>query len=518
MDIVGESETAKLIKTLVSIPSVNPASKQEDLPDDYYGEAKKAEFVKNYLKDIGITDIEEIQVKDDRVVEGYRPTIIATIPGEIRNKNELVVLGHLDVVPPGDLSQWTTPPFEPDVRDGKIYGRGSVDNLAAVAGMLVAAKEIMKKGITPKTDLKLVFAADEEAGSTYGMKHIMDNMNPFSDSAMAYVPDAGDNGRMVEIAEKGIIHLQFTYTGENSKGCAIDFENKLYDVLHEKYPDVSEGFRPDTSTFEPTVDETTGSPAPNAIPGVYSSKIRIENIPSNIDLKSYVQILADAFTDESNSDLKKADNDKNLKIEVKLKADVLTINYTGKECHGSMPDEGKNARLASVQFEHQLYEHLENKHIMATPITNEENTYWSKWDNRIVPNYTTDEVFETIKLVANTYSLERKVDIDITLQNYDTASETAQDSPIVKAVFDSYKRAGAKPEYMKIGGGTYAGLLRKYDIDSVAGGMTDDSVCHQIDEYVVIKDAKKESKVILDLVSHWGDYIPPEENVIEYNS
>jgi succinyl-diaminopimelate desuccinylase len=108
-----ESEIVTLIKDLVAIPSINPESKQEGLPETYYGEAKKVEYIKKYLTKIGVPPayMREVNVKDERVPTGSRPTVFVTIPGDVPHKRELIVLGHTDVVPPGDLDKWQHPPL-----------------------------------------------------------------------------------------------------------------------------------------------------------------------------------------------------------------------------------------------------------------------------------------------------------------------------------------------------------------------------------------------------------------------
>lgn len=451
-----ESEIVTLIKDLVAIPSINPGFKQEGLPETYYGEAKKVEYIKKYLTKIGVPPayMREVTVNDERVPTGSRPTVFVTIPGDVHHKRELIVLGHTDVVPPSDLNKWTTPPFSPAVRDGRIYGRGTVDNSYAVAAMLIAAKRLLYEGITPKTDVILVFAADEEAGSRYGMDYIMDCNPPFSDTAQAYVPDAGDNGKSVEIAEKGMVEFKFMYTGKNARFSAVTFEKSLYDFLHTTFLKKCEGFTPETSTFEPTADETTTNSAPNVIPGEYTSGITVMSIPESIDLKEWVKDRAASFMNRENEGLP-PDSGRTVMITVALDHDELVLTYKGKECHASRPDMGRNARLASLYFESVLLDEFNQKGIVLAT----KNTYWSTWDCRIVPDHkgAAQKVRDAVKDVAQT---ESDV-IDFKELAFGEPQATPEDAPISRAVHHAYTQLGTDPEYSKIGGRTFAATREK---------------------------------------------------------
>ena len=83
---------------------------------------------------------------------------------DVGQGDELVaVLGHMDVVPPGDINTWKTDPFDPVVADGKLYGRGAQDDKGPTLAALFAAKALMDAGVTFNKRLRFVFGGDEES-------------------------------------------------------------------------------------------------------------------------------------------------------------------------------------------------------------------------------------------------------------------------------------------------------------------------------------------------------------------
>ena len=72
------------------------------------------------------------------------------------------VIGHMDVVPPGPEEAWTTPPFEPHERDGKLYGRGTQDDKGPMMAALFAVKALMDAGVTFHQRVRFIFGGDEE--------------------------------------------------------------------------------------------------------------------------------------------------------------------------------------------------------------------------------------------------------------------------------------------------------------------------------------------------------------------
>ncbi len=83
----------------------------------------------------------------------------------------LLLLGHADVVPPGDPALWTTDPFSGEVRDGELYGRGSCDMKGGLVAALVAASAIARSGVPLDGDLLLASVVGEEDGGlgTFGL-------------------------------------------------------------------------------------------------------------------------------------------------------------------------------------------------------------------------------------------------------------------------------------------------------------------------------------------------------------
>jgi acetylornithine deacetylase len=94
-----------------------------------------------------------------------RPDVVARWPGADRDRHQSIILnGHIDVMPPGDLSAWTVPPFDGVVRDGVVIGRGAVDMKGGLAAGVMAMAALRECGVTPKGDVLLESVVDEEGG------------------------------------------------------------------------------------------------------------------------------------------------------------------------------------------------------------------------------------------------------------------------------------------------------------------------------------------------------------------
>jgi succinyl-diaminopimelate desuccinylase len=240
------------------------------------GERQKAAVVEDELRSMGVEEIETIEAPDGRLAEGGRTNLIATIRGR-ESSRAFWIMSHLDVVPVGDEKKWSSPPWEARVDGDRIYGRGTEDNGQGIASALVLARALRRAGVTPDLDVKLLFIADEETGSGYGIQYLLKEKSLFRKDDLVVVPDGGEpDGSMIEIAEKSILWTRFTVTGKQTHastpergvnahraGAALIV---LLDKLHEVFDARDPVFEPPISTFEPTKKEAN-VPNVNTIPG-----------------------------------------------------------------------------------------------------------------------------------------------------------------------------------------------------------------------------------------------------------
>ena len=92
-----------------------------------------------------------------------RPNVVGVLKGEGRGRS-ILLNGHVDTMPPGDLSLWKVPPFKAKIVGNRLYGNGSTDMKAGVAAMIMAVELIREMGIKPGGDIIIESVVDEEGG------------------------------------------------------------------------------------------------------------------------------------------------------------------------------------------------------------------------------------------------------------------------------------------------------------------------------------------------------------------
>lgn len=253
---------------LTSIPAIAPEGGGD-------GETKKADALEKWLRAAGFTDIQRFEAPDSRVSSGKRPSLVVTIPGKC--EEVIWVMAHLDVVPVGDPALWKTDPWKVVEKDGRIYGRGVEDNQQGLCSSVFAALYYIKNNIVPGRTVKLLFAADEENGSEYGIIWLIKNTGLFKKGDLVVIPDGGDSkGETIEIAEKNLLWLRCHVMGKQTHGsrpdsganaclAACDLSLRLHN-LEKVFNKTDDLFEPNYSTFQPTKREKNVDSI-NIIPG-----------------------------------------------------------------------------------------------------------------------------------------------------------------------------------------------------------------------------------------------------------
>lgn len=293
----------ELQRKLTAIPAIGPKNGGT-------GEKEKADFLMQYLKDMGISDIREFNAPDSSVPCGYRPNIAAVIPGRNTEKT-LWVIGHIDIVPPGDLSLWNTDPYELVVEGDKLIGRGVEDNQQAIVSALLVAHELLEKDITPEFNYGMLFVADEETGSARGLGYMVEeHAEVFRKGDLFLVPDSGEpNGEAVEIAEKSSLWTKVVVEGRQCHASSPEQgNNTMYPSaalilkireLEEIFDAEDPLYDPSRSTFQATKREANVENV-NTIPGrdVFHVDSRILPEYKIEDVSARIREFADEVAEE----------------------------------------------------------------------------------------------------------------------------------------------------------------------------------------------------------------------------
>ncbi|MBF2761064.1 MAG: succinyl-diaminopimelate desuccinylase [Ectothiorhodospiraceae bacterium AqS1] len=129
----------------------------------------------------------------------------------------LVMLGHTDVVPPGPLDAWSSPPFEPQIREGWLYGRGAADMKGGVAAMVTACERFLEKCPQPAGSLAVLLTSDEEGSAIDGIRKVvpvLQDRNESIDWCLVGEPSSRDRlGDVMRIGRRGSLSGHITVRG-----------------------------------------------------------------------------------------------------------------------------------------------------------------------------------------------------------------------------------------------------------------------------------------------------------------
>lgn len=443
---------------LLKIPSVyDPSTAKEYAP---FGTGIKDAL--EYLLHMG--EQEGFKVKN---MNGYAGHI------EWGEGDELLgILGHVDVVPPGD--GWSQDPFSPYVKNEKLYARGVQDDKGPVMAAFFAMKMLKDLGVKPHKRIRLILGTDEER-SWKCMDHYFtcEDMPDFGFSPDAEFP--------VIHAEKGLLDLEiFIPAAEN-----------------------------DHKSDGATLLQFSGGDRLNMVPA------RAEAVLAVSDLETVQQSYRE-FLDK-----------KQIQGQIeKLDDQTVKMICFGKTAHGSTPDEGVNAVMLLLEF---LAE------IPGSEVPNKQMKkmvdYFKETNGKGLRIHVSDDVSGPLTLNAGTAHMDHSgLTIGVNIRYPVTVPEEQwypaleeilkqegwkakkidhmkplyipEDDPFVLTLLDAYKRqTGEEGSPISIGGATYARVLSK----GVAyGAMFPQSTdtAHQADEHMEIKDLVRATAIYADAIYH----------------
>jgi acetylornithine deacetylase/succinyl-diaminopimelate desuccinylase-like protein len=141
-----------------------------------------AERTAEILRDAGVPDV--------RMVEpGGQPAVFGQIPGP-EGASTVLLYAHHDVQPAADADAWATPPFEPQIRDGRMYGRGTADDKCGIAIHAAAIRALLSDGAPPVT-IKVIVEGEEEC-STEFLPQLVGGNGDLLAADVAIVADSGN--------------------------------------------------------------------------------------------------------------------------------------------------------------------------------------------------------------------------------------------------------------------------------------------------------------------------------------
>lgn len=432
-----KEEMIQELKTLISFKSVSEESGNPEMP--FGEECKKA---LEYMLSLG----ERLGFRTKNI-DGYCGYI------EFGEGEEMVgIIGHLDVVPANIEDGWKSNPFLAEEREGKLYGRGSIDDKGPVIANLYAMKAVSEKMEIHKR-VRLILGLNEEKNWKCINYYKQNEEIP----TIGFSPDADFP---CIYAEKGIVtvKLEHEFGIEN---CQI-------------------------------LEVSTGGNAINVVPKYCMMRLKLEKPEEMI----------------------KFENRDGVHVE-KISKDTIRLVAYGKASHAAFPNMGENAIIKLLRYlkgnwyidrleENGVFEIESPAYLGGVSTIDESGTLTSnlaqiKYENGKLKLYTNLRVpvntnLDEIKIYCE--ALKEKIPgLEYGMENSNSKLYVEKDSYLVRTLTNIFNQeTGMQEEPVAIGGGTYARAFK----NCVSFGMNmpgDQDMCHQVDEFVDIEKLILSSKI-----------------------
>ena len=390
--------------------------------------------------------------------DGYKTKLVENKAGhiEVGQGEELFgILGHVDVVPVVE-ADWTSHPFKPEIRDGKIFARGSLDDKGPTMAAYYAVKLLDKLGVKWNKRVRVIVGSDEETGFRCVEAYFKHEEQP----ASGFTPDA---------------MFPLVY----AEKARATFDHKL------KFVD-------EDGQYNYKLVKFNGGQVLNMV--VASAKAELEGEASDIKEK-FENFLAQ----------------EKLEGEVEV-GNTIKLTLKGKAAHGSTPQYGINGATKLAEFLSTLGLDNNGKNFVDYIVEKLAN---DPFGEKLGINYSDDEMGEaTYNYGILEYDLERKIglvstdcrhpkkfdlvdrlngikvdNIDIEVTSTKEAHYVPKDDELVTTLMDVYRKhtGDTKNDAFVLGGGTYARCLKK----GVAFGLLfpgKEDTMHQANQYLEVED------------------------------
>lgn len=387
---------------------------------------------------------------------------------EMGKGEELIgVLCHVDVVPAGDLSTWTYPPFAGQVVEGKLFGRGAIDDKGPTMAAWLAMKMIQDEGIELNKRVRMIIGTDEESGFRCVDRYFEKEEMP----TIGFAPDA--DFPLIN-AEKGIAHLVFA------------------------------------GKEKPTEDEQLIS---------FKAGNRTNMVPD----KAVAHLkFVEADKNESFQTFLKENNVEGSFVE---HGDTIIITIKGKSAHAMEPEKGRNAAVYLAKYLQNVVTTTEAKAFVdfivelfngdhsgsALQLNFEDDMSGPTTLNPGIVSFTENgAVIEVSMRYSVTYPFEEKMTTAQDLLQHrvftlDVAGNSkphyvSEDDELVQTLLEVYRKySGDFRKPLTTGGGTYARVMQK----GVAFGMLfpgESDVAHQANEFVMVEKLVKAAAIYAEAI------------------
>ena len=287
----------QLAKELIRFPSITPV------------DAGIMSFLEKKLKSLGFkTKILEFKEKNTKPVKN--------LYARLGNKGpNFCYAGHLDVVPAGNLKDWTVNPFKPAIKNGHLIGRGANDMKSSIAAFVAAVSNFVLSNKKFKGSISFLITGDEEGVAINGTKKVVEYLRKKKEKIDFCLVGEPTNpnklGEMIKIGRRGSMtgrlsvigvqgHVAYPQRANNPSTALVQILKELKEIKFDK----------GTKDFQPTNLEITkiniNNSADNVIPGLANAtfNIRFNNKHSSNSLKKKINKIIQKICKKNKSKFK----------------------------------------------------------------------------------------------------------------------------------------------------------------------------------------------------------------------